>query len=114
MPLAACIITLINIDYQPYWIIEKGTELPDESASSHYQVSTISEGKKQISIHLDKRYVGKFIQVKKVSQRGNTNIILKIESNGEPEKTPFLKMGIDEIHDPLTVQTSEGQTIAPR
>lgn len=115
MPLAACIIIiLINIDYQPYWIIEKGTELPDESASSHYQVSTISEGKKQISINLDKQYLGKFIQVKKVKQHGNTIVILKIESNGEPGKTPFLKMGVDEIHDPLTVQTTEGQMIAPR
>lgn len=89
-----------------YWVIEKGSVAPAETEG--YRISTISEGCKEVSLLLGKKYLGKWIEVDKVSKWGSTEITLKITDGGEEDKVPYIRIGIKEIKEPLKVETMDG------
>lgn len=89
-----------------YWIIEQASAVPVETEG--YRISTISEGSKAITLLLGEKYLGKEIEVEKVSKWGATEIILKFEDGGDDDKVPFIQIGLKEINEPLTVQTTDG------
>ncbi|WP_077604947.1 YesK family protein [Oceanobacillus sojae] len=91
-----------------YWVIDDGETDIVEGEDSYYEVSTILEGRKQVSLKLGEEYAGKTVEVEKVSKWGATEVTVKIvdgESNG---KTGYIHIGLDEITEPLTVQTTDG------
>ncbi|WP_010651556.1 YesK family protein [Oceanobacillus massiliensis] len=90
---------------QGYWIIETNYV---EGEGNYYEISTISEGKKQVSLILGEKYFGKDIEVEKVSKWGPTEITVKIVDGGNEDKFPYIRIGLDEIKDPLKVQTTDG------
>ncbi|MBD8069601.1 YesK family protein [Bacillus sp. PS06] len=95
---------------QVYWIIDQGGHNYEEwqQKESYYEISTISEGSKQVTLVLDEEYAGKEIEVEKVSKRGPTEIMVNIVDGNNKNKTPYIKIGLYEIHEPLIVQTSDG------
>lgn len=96
-----------------YWVIEEGARPFGESSAQGYQTSTISEGSKMLAIHLGEEYKGKSIEVKKVSQRGTTTVVLAIQEGEKEQEVPFIKIGLDTIKDPLIVKTTDGEVIDP-
>lgn len=98
---------------QEYWIIEQGVTTYVEEGrraelDNFYEISTISEGNKQVALILGKDFVGKEIEVEKVSKRGPTEITVNIVNGDAEDKSPYITIGLDQINEPLTVQTSNG------
>lgn len=89
-----------------YWIIEQASAAPVETEG--YRISTISEGSKAITLLLGEKYLGKEIEVENVSKWGSTEITLKFVDGGANDKVPFIQMGLNEINEPLKVQTTDG------
>lgn len=110
------IFLIIYVDSN-FWIIDKGVmtyvEEDEQSISieNSYRVSTISEGKKAIYLSLGKEYLGKKIEVESVSEWGPTEITVKIVEGNHSNKVPYLKIGVDEINEPLLVETTDGVVI---
>lgn len=93
-----------------YWIIDEGHAVVDSGTHSHYQVSTISEGNRQIYLRLGKEHTGKKIEVEEINQGENTEVVVHVtEDNNNPDESPFISIGIDEINEPLTVRSTEGE-----
>ena len=86
----------------------------ETSGPSYYDVTTISEGSKQLHIQLGEQYAGKVIEVEKVSKVGNTEVIIKITDRADDTKEPNIKIGLDEIVEPLQVRTTDNEIIYPR
>ena len=95
-----------------YWIIDQGQI--EASGPSHYYVTTISEGSKQLHIQLGEEHAGKAIEVEKVKKLGNTEVILKITNRADDTKEPYIKLGLDEIVEPLQVRTTDNEIIHPK
>lgn len=104
----------MKLYFEPvYWVIEQGGITYSEDGrraglESYYNVSTIAEGKKEVTLILGQEFLGSRIEVEKVNKRGPTNIIVKILEGGSGNKTPYIIIGLDEIKEPLTVKTSDG------
>lgn len=98
-------IGLIFYSDKGYWIIEQGATSGGEEG---YEIFTISEGKKEVFLVLGEEYLGKEIRVKKVSKRGPTEIILEIVEGENKNKSPYIRIGLDEINEPVKVQTTDG------
>ncbi|QQP12887.1 hypothetical protein FJQ98_02005 [Lysinibacillus agricola] len=94
-----------------YWINEEGVIAAGNDTSSYYEVSTISEGMKQIHIQLGEKYEGKHLEVKDVKTLGNTEITVKVGDKGKETGLPFIKIGLEKIVEPLVVQTTDGEII---
>lgn len=94
-----------------YWIIEQASAAPVETEG--YRISTISEGSKEITLLLGEKYLGKEIEVENVSKFGSTEIILKFVDGGDDDKVPFIQIGLNEINEPLKVQTTDGEIFQP-
>ncbi|UOQ83532.1 YesK-like family protein [Gracilibacillus salinarum] len=95
-----------------YWVVDEGfTSSENQSFESYYKVSTISEGKKQIHINLGKAFTGKEVEVENVDTIGSTEITLEIVDGGESNHIPYIQIGVDQIVEPLKVQTTEGEVI---
>lgn len=88
-----------------YWIIDQGVTNGNEEG---YRTATIMEGRKEVLLMLGEEYLGKEIEVKKVSRRGPTEISLKIIEGENKNKAPYIQIGLDEIKEPLKVQTTDG------
>ncbi len=104
-------IGLVIYSDQGYWIIDTGETTYTENsarAENYYTISTISEGKKQVTIILGKHYLGKEIEVESISKKGPTEITLKIVEGENKDKTPYIRIGLNEIREPLKVQTTDG------
>jgi YesK-like protein len=105
------LMIIIN-SQENYWIIEEGSKKYVEAEGNEYEnsyrVTTISEGKKQVTLMLGKDYLGKELDVKKVRQRGRTEIILDIAEGENGDHTPYIMIGVNEINEPLTVRTIDG------
>lgn len=108
--LFSVIFSLVYFD-KGYWVIDEGTRPYSESTKTGYRLSTISEGKKAVYIRLGKDHVGKSIEVKKVSQMGQTTVIIDIQDNGEKQREPYIRIGLDRMKDELTVKTTDGEII---
>ncbi len=97
-----------------YWIIDEGStkfvQSDDHEYENYYRVTTISEGSKQVTLTLGEKYMGKDIDVEKVSQNDGTEIIVHIGEGEDQNETPYIMIGIDEIKEPLSVKTTEGIT----
>ncbi|MGF3104663.1 hypothetical protein [Rossellomorea sp. DUT-2] len=97
-----------------HWIIDEGStkfvQGEDREFENYYRVTTISEGRKQVTLTLGEEYLGKDIDVKKVRQKGGTEILVEIGEGEQPNQTPYIMIGIDEIKEPLSVKTTEGVT----
>ncbi|MEG0385399.1 MAG: hypothetical protein RR587_12245 [Solibacillus sp.] len=107
---ASIIGTIISED--GYWIINEGYIVESNlSATSYYSTSTISEGSKKVKIQLVEAYEGKQLLIKKVKTIGNTEVVVKIVDGGEPQKLPFVEIGIDKIVEPFVVKTTDGEII---
>jgi hypothetical protein len=96
-----------------YWIIDEGAAPYEEKSAedelqSHYRVSTISEGMKQVTLILGKEYIGKDIEVEKVSKWGSTKITVRMIESENKDRIPYIMIGLDEIKEPLKVQTTDG------
>lgn len=104
------IITGVILFDKNYWIIEQGTTT---MLNESYEVSTILEGRKEVSVTLGDDYLGKIVDVKKVTKRGPTTITLKIKDGEKKDQTPFIRIGLDEINEPLTIQTTDGKVLFP-
>ncbi|MFF2179482.1 hypothetical protein ACFVT8_23970 [Lysinibacillus sp. NPDC058147] len=95
-----------------YWVNEEGLIEAGNDTSSYYEVSTISEGMKQIHIQLGEKYEGKHLEVKDVKTLGNTEITVKVVDKGNAkEGLPFIEIGLEKIVEPLVVQTTDGEII---
>lgn len=104
-------IWLVMYSDQGYWIIDQGETPYTENAEryeNYYRTSTISEGKKQVTLILGEKYLGKEIEVESVSKWGPTEITVKIVEGKDKDKTPYIIIGLDEIREPLKVQTTDG------
>lgn len=99
-----------------YWIIDAGEVATNVSnPDSHYTVSTISEGAKQVHIQLGESYVGATIEIEKVKTIGNTEIIVNVKDGTASNNTvPYIIIGLDEIVEPFKVKTSTGLVIHSR
>ena len=95
-----------------YWIIDWGQI--ETSGPSYYYVQTISEGAKQLHIQLGDGYAGKAIEVEKVKNVGNTEVILKITDRADDTKEPYITIGLYEIVEPLQVRTTNNEIIHPK
>ena len=95
-----------------YWIIDQGQL--ETSGPSYYYVQTISEGAKQLHIQLGEEYEGKAIEVEKVKNVGNTEVILKITDRADDTKEPYITIGLYEIVEPLQVRTTNNEIIHPK
>ncbi|MCP3030474.1 YesK-like family protein [Halobacillus sp. A1] len=97
-------------DADDYWINEEGHMSVQEDTKNHYRVSTISEGNKEIFIRLGEEYIGKKIEVEEIDQNESTEVVLSmVEDENAPKKSPFIFIGLNEIKEPLTVRTTEGE-----
>ncbi|GAB0169978.1 YesK family protein [Lysinibacillus sp. CTST325] len=94
-----------------YWINEEGVIAAGNDTSSYYEVSTISEGMKQIHIQLGEKYEGKHLEVEDVKTIGTTEITVKVVDKGKKTRLPFIKIGLEKIVEPLVVQTTDGEII---
>ncbi len=90
-----------------YWIIDQGFTNGEQQG---YRTSTIMEGRIEVVLMLGEEYLGKDIEVKKVNQRGPTEITVKIVEGNHKNQAPFVKIGLDEINEPLKIQTTDGVT----
>lgn len=107
----AIIVWTITLD-EGYWINEEGVIEAGNDTPSYYEVSTISEGSKQIHIQLGEKYEGKHLEVKDVKTLGNTEITVKVVDKGNAkEGLPFIEIGLEKIVEPLVVQTTDGEII---
>ncbi|SDM42058.1 YesK family protein [Sediminibacillus halophilus] len=105
-------IFVVNGKDDDYWIIDEGHTAVNDNTYSHYRVSTISEGNKQIYLILGEEYIGKKMEVQEVNQNESTEVVLDVvEDESNPNKSPFIYIGLDEIKEPLTVRTMEGEEI---
>lgn len=91
---------------EDYWIIDQADTEPAETEG--YRISTISEGRKAVTILLGEEYLGKEIEVENVHVQGSTEIILRFEDEGNEDKVPYLQIGLNEINKPLKIQTTDG------
>ncbi|MFA1819312.1 YesK family protein [Virgibacillus oceani] len=103
-------IGLVLYTDDDYWVIDEGL-LPNDNQESYYSVSTISEGRKQIEINLGEKYIGKEIEVENVKATGNTEVMVEIVDGGESDQTPYIRIGVDQIVEPLIVESTEGEVI---
>ncbi|MCP3033139.1 YesK-like family protein [Halobacillus sp. A1] len=100
----------LNDSGDDYWINEEGHMSVQEDTKNHYRVSTISEGNKEIFIRLGEEYIGKKIEVEEINQNESTEVVLNmVEDENESRKSPFIFIGLNEINEPLTVRTTEGE-----
>ena len=99
------VIGLIIYSDKGYWIIDQGVTIGKEEG---YRTSTILEGRKEVTLILGEEYLGKEIEVKKVSRRGPTEISVEIIEGKNKNKAPYIQIGLDEIKEPLKVQTKDG------
>lgn len=104
-------IAIVILSEDGYWIIEQASVAPAETEG--YRISTISEGSKAITLQLGEEYLGKEIEIENVSKFGSTEIILKFVDGGENDKVPFIQIGLNEIKEPLKVQTTDGEIFQP-
>lgn len=109
-------IGFIQYTDENYWIINSGvTTFHDTEENkpfdSYYRVSTISEGSKQIHIQLGEKYLGKMVEVENVKGVGNTEVTLKMVDGGEENKLPYIQIGVDQIVEPLKIETKSGEII---
>ena len=44
---------------------------------------------------------------------GATEIIVKFVNGGDNDKVPFIQIGLNEINEPLKVQTTDGEIFHP-
>ncbi|SOC38273.1 hypothetical protein [Salinicoccus kekensis] len=93
---------------QGYWIIDQANAAPVETEG--YQISTISEGSKAVTLLLGEEYLGTEIEVENVSEIGATEITLNFEDGGQDDKVPFIQIGLREINEPLKVETTDGES----
>jgi hypothetical protein len=97
-----------------YWIIDEGStkfvQADDRKYENYYRITTISEGRKQVTLTLGEEYLGKEIEVEKVRQKDGTEIIVDIGEGDNPNHTPYIMIGIDEVTEPFSVKTTEGVT----
>lgn len=93
-----------------YWLIQEGVTNGEVQG---YETSTGMEGVKEISLMLGKDFVGKKIEVKKVSRSGPTVITVKITEDGDTTMSPYITIGLDEIKDPLQIKTTDGVIFEP-
>lgn len=100
-------LTIGSIIYSDkgYWIIDEGITNGEQEG---YERSIGMEGRDKISLRLGEDYLGKEITVIKVSRRGPTVITVEITDGGHPEKAPYIQIGLDEVKEPLTIQTTDG------
>lgn len=112
--LFATLGSLIYFD-KGYWVIDEGGTLYVEENDQHsyYKVSTILEGRKQLYLTLGHEYRGKHIEIDKISKWGPTSVTVKIIDGQDEKKVPFIKIGLDKIREPLTVQTTDGVVFHP-
>lgn len=104
-------IGLVIYSDQGYWLIDKGTKSyvqEENGMDTYYRVSTISEGKRQVTLMLGEKYSGKEIKVDSVSKWGPTEITVELTDGNNENKTPYITIGLDEIKEPLKVQTTDG------
>ncbi|WP_077620974.1 YesK family protein [Bacillus sinesaloumensis] len=99
------------ISDEGYWINGEGYIAAGKNTSSYYEVTTISEGAKQITIQFGEEYKGKQVEVKHVKTIGNTEITVKAVDKGKANELPFITIGLDKIVDPLVVKTTDGEII---
>jgi hypothetical protein len=103
---------ILTYSQDTHWIIDEGSKKYVETAEheyeDYYRVTTISEGKKQVSVSLGKDFLGKDVEVKKVSQKGKTEIILEVLEGDHEGHVPYIMIGVDEVKEPLTVRTEDG------
>ncbi|MGM9986216.1 MAG: hypothetical protein ACI35O_03205 [Bacillaceae bacterium] len=105
-------IGLLIYTNEDFWVIDKGVVMENTAPSdSYYNVSTISEGAKQVHIQLGEEYVGKGIEIEKVKTVGNTEIVVKVVDGTDINKVPYITIGLDEIVEPLKVKTTDGKVI---
>ncbi|MBT2218659.1 YesK-like family protein [Virgibacillus dakarensis] len=103
-------IFVVNVKDDDYWIIDKGHTVVNDDTYTHYRVSTISEGNKEIYLKLGEEYIGKKIEVEEINQNESTEVVLNVvEDENNPNKSPFIYIGLDEIKEPLAVRTTEGK-----
>ncbi|CAM2732001.1 YesK family protein [Salinicoccus roseus] len=93
---------------QDYSIIYQTRVAPADTEG--YKISTISEGRKAVTLLLGEEYVGTEVEVESVSERDSTEITLNFEDEVQDGKVPFIQISLKEINEPLTVQTADGQT----
>lgn len=106
-------IGLIVYSDEGYWVIDKGAVMiNNDQNESYYNVTTISEGAKQVHIQLGEKYAGKWIEIKKVKTIGKTEVILKIVDGDDSNKQPFITIGMDEIVEPFKINTTNGEEIS--
>lgn len=98
-------VGLIIYSDEGYWIIDQGKT---NGEMEGYETDTIMEGRKEVYLRLGEEYLGKEIKVKKVSRRGPTEITLEIVEGENKNKAPTIRIGLDEIKEPLKVQTTDG------
>ncbi|WP_053217757.1 hypothetical protein [Virgibacillus senegalensis] len=105
-------IFVVNIQDDDYWIIDEGHAVANDETYSHYRVSTISEGNKQIYVILGEEYIGTKMEVEEIDHNESTDVVLSVvEDESNPNKSPYIYIGLDEIKEPLTVRTIEGEEI---
>lgn len=105
-------VGMIGYSEDGYWVIDKGAVIiNNDQPESYYNVTTISEGAKQVHIQLGEKYAGKWIELQKVKKIGNTEVILKIVDEVDNNKQPFITIGLDEINEPLKIETTDGEEI---
>ncbi|MDL4839849.1 hypothetical protein [Aquibacillus rhizosphaerae] len=83
------------------------------------EASDLIEGNKQVHIKLGEEYKGKDIKINDVSQSETTEIIIEVtESSDKKEldksgrvEAPFVKVGLREINEPISVNATEGDKI---
>lgn len=103
-------IGLIVYSDKGYWIIHEGITKGEKEG---YKVETILEGRKEVLLILGEDYLGKAIEVKRVSRRGPTEITVEIIEGEHTDMAPYIQIGLDEIKEPLKVQTTDGVIFDP-
>lgn len=91
---------------QGYSIIAQTSIDPVEEEG--YRISTISEGRKEVTLLLGEEYLGQEIEVENVNDQESTEITINFEDGGQEDKVPFIQIGLNEIKEPLIVETTEG------
>lgn len=92
-----------------YWVIDEGEKT--YMGDSYYEISTISEGNKQVALTLGEAYAGKTIEVENINHRGSTDITINIVDSRSDDKTPYIWIGLYDINEPLTIRTTDGTII---
>ncbi|WP_040979379.1 YesK family protein [Oceanobacillus jeddahense] len=96
-----------------YWVIDEGETTVIEGEGSYYEITTIPERRKQITVHLGEEHAGKNVEVEKVNKRGPTEVTVKIVDGGSRDESGYIIIGLDQITEPVTVQTTDGDVIEP-